>query len=130
MAADEQRRAGDRERPKLGLDRGLADLLVAVVERQRSGGADRLLALLLERGRQDQVLTRRHVLRADDHLLLAAHEVVDVVQAVVLDVEPVAAEPVAVREQHTLRSRLRDADDGADHERPVLGVDRLPLRHR
>ena len=67
---------------------------------------------------------------ADDHLLLGADEAVDVVQPVVLDVQRVAAEAGAVREEHALGAGRRDVDERADHERAVLDVDGLPLGHR
>ena len=63
----------------------------------------RILAVLVERRRQEQLLAGRHVLAADDLLLLHADEVVDVVEPVVLDVERVTAEERAVGEQYALR---------------------------
>ena len=80
----------------------LPDLVVAVVERECTRGVGRLLAFLLEGCGEDQVLAGRHVLGADDHLLGDADEAVDVVQPVVLDVQGVAAEARADREQHAL----------------------------
>src|SRR3954453_7684423 len=52
--------AGQRELARLGLDCGFADLLVAVVERQGPVcDAGRVLAGLLERRGEDQVLAGR-----------------------------------------------------------------------
>ena len=128
VAADAEALAGDHELAGLGLDAALADLLVAVVEREGAGrDAGRVLAVLVEGGRQDQVLAGRHVLGRDDLLLEHADEVVDVVQPVVLDVEGVAAEARAVREEHALRARRRDVDQRADREGAVADVDRLRL---
>ena len=60
----------------------------------------------------------------------AADEAVHVVEPVVLHVEGVAAEARAHGEEHALGTGRGDVDDGADHERPVAGVDRLPLGDR
>ncbi len=63
VAPDAQALAGEREVAGLGLDPALADLLVAVVQGQDPGGdAGRILAVLVERRRQDQVLAGGHVL--------------------------------------------------------------------
>ena len=88
------------------------------------------VAVLLERGRQEDVLAGGMSSVADDQLLLGADEAVDVVQPVVLDVQRVAAEAGPEREQHALRAGVRDVDERLDHERSVAGVDRLPLPHR
>src|SRR5438034_914549 len=57
VAADAQALARDREHPGLGLDPALADLLIPVVEGQDPGRhTRRVLAVLVEGGRQDQVL--------------------------------------------------------------------------
>jgi hypothetical protein len=62
--------------------------VVAVVQRQDSGGHARwVLAVFVERGRQDQVLTGRHLFGGDDVLLDDADEVVGVAQSAVLDIE-------------------------------------------
>src|SRR5439155_4772813 len=62
--------AGDHEFSRLSLDRTLADLRVAVPEREETGGdAGRVLAALVERGRQDQVLPGRDVRGRLDILL-------------------------------------------------------------
>src|SRR3954447_27000525 len=99
VASHAQALAADRELTRLGLDAALADLDVAVVERQRADRhAGRVLPLLLERGGEDQLLPGRQLPVGDDLLLDAADEAVDVVQAVVLDVEGMAAEARAVRE--------------------------------
>ena len=88
-----QAASGDREGAELGLDPGLAYLAVRVIDRQHSRRAVGFLALLVERGGEQQFLAGGDVLRSSDLLLLAAEEVVDVVQPVVLHVEGVAAEP-------------------------------------
>src|SRR4051794_12250049 len=112
VASDAQAVAGERELARLGLDPALADLLVAVEERQRADRhAGRILSVLLEGGGEDQVLAGREVTVGDDPLFDAADEVVDVVQAVVLDVQGVAAEARAVREQRTLRAGGGGVDD-------------------
>src|SRR4051794_33369652 len=130
VAPDAQPVAGDRELARLRLDASLADSDVAVEERERADRhAGRILALLLEGGGQDQLLPGRHVLVGDDLLLEAADEAVDVVQPVVLDVEGVAAEPRAVREQNAVGARHVDVDDRADGEGAVAEVDRLGLGH-
>src|SRR4029077_1748810 len=98
LTPDEERSAGNGKGTELGLDRSLADLLVAVVEREGAFRTGRLLPLLLERRRQDQLLARRDVVGCDDHLLLAADEIVHVVQTAALDVEGMAPESAAVRE--------------------------------
>src|SRR4051794_1263586 len=60
VASDAQAFATDRELARLGLDLALADLHVAVEERQRADGhAGRVVALLLERRGQDQALAGR-----------------------------------------------------------------------
>ena len=70
VAADAEALAGDHELAGLGLDPALADLRVAVPERQHAGrDAGRILAGLVERRRQDQVLAGREVLGRDDPLL-------------------------------------------------------------
>jgi hypothetical protein len=76
----------------------LADLVVAVIQRQDPGRDARgVLTLLVERCRQDEVLPGGMSWVAMDHLLLeAADKVVDIVQSVVLDVEGVTAEAGAV----------------------------------
>ena len=96
----------------LGLDLALADLLVAVPQREDPGrDAGRVLAVLVERGRQDQVRAGRDILGRDDLLLDHPDEVVDVVEPVVLDVEGVAAERRSVGEQDALGARRRDVDE-------------------
>ena len=60
-------------------------------------------------------------------LLDDADEAVDVDEPVVLDVQGVAAEPAAVREQHAFGAALRQVDLGADRVRPVADVDRNRL---
>src|SRR4051794_14130672 len=93
VAPDAESVAGERELARLGLDPSLADLDVAVEERERPDRhARRVLALLLEARGQDQLLARRKLGVGDDLLLDAADEAVDVVQPVLLDVERVAAE--------------------------------------
>ena len=72
-------------------------------------------------------LAGRQVLGRDDHLLEHADEAVDVVEPVVLDVEAVAAEPRALREQHALGAGLGDVDQRADHERAAADDDCLGL---
>src|SRR6266516_2497070 len=70
VAADAQALARDREHSWLGLDPALADLLIPVVEGQDPGGhARRVLTVLVERGRQDQVLPGRKILGPVDLLL-------------------------------------------------------------
>ena len=99
-------------------------------EREETGGdAGRVLAALVERGRQNQVLAHRNVSGRVDLLLCHADEVVDVVQSVVLDVERVAPEPRAVREKHALRAGGGDVHDRSDHVGAVADVDRLRLGH-
>src|SRR3954447_4684525 len=128
VAPDAQPVAGDRELARLRLDAPLADLHLAVEERQRADRhAGRILALLLEGGGQDQLLPGRHVLVGDDLLLEAPDEAVDVVQPVVLDVQGVAAEARAVREQDAVGARHVDVDDSADRVGAVAEVDRLGL---
>ena len=107
VAPDAQPLAGERELARLGLDAALADLAVAVVERQRAArDAGRVLAVLLEaRPTGSGCSPVGQVLGGDDLLLDDADEVVDVVQPVVLDVERVAAEAAAVGEQHALGAR-------------------------
>ena len=106
VAAHGQPLAGQGEEAGLGPDLALADLAVAVVERQRAArGARGVLGRLGEAGRQDQVVAGGQVLGGVDPLLDDAGEVVDVVQPVVLDVERVPAEPAAVREEDALRAR-------------------------
>src|SRR4051812_40365405 len=93
VASHAQPLAADRELPGLGLDLALADLDVAVEERERADGdAGRVLAGLVERGREDQLLAGRQLLVGDDLLLDHADEAVDVVQPVLLDVQRVASE--------------------------------------
>src|SRR4051794_5784157 len=85
VAPDAQAFAADGELARLGLDAALADLDVAVEERQRPDRhARRVLALLVERGGEDQLLSGRQLLVGGDLLLDPADEAVDVVQAVVL----------------------------------------------
>ena len=84
---------------------------------------------IIERGRQDQVLAHRQVLGSVDPLLQHADEVVDVVQAVVLDVERVPPEPCAVREQDTLRVLAWNVHKGPDGVGPVADVHRLVFRY-
>src|SRR4051795_6161069 len=130
VASDAQPLAADRELARLRLDLALADPDVPVEQRQRAGRhAGRILARLLERGGQDQLLPGRQLLVGDDLLLDPADEAVDVVQAVVLDVEGVPSEARAVREQHALRPRLRDVHHRGDREGAVAEVHRLRLGH-
>ncbi len=130
VTADAQPLAADGELARLGLDPALADLAVAVVERQDAvRDAGRVLAVLVEGRGQDHLVAGWNHLGGDDLLLDAADEVVDVVQQAVLDVQRVAAEPGAVREQHPLRPLVRDVAQGADRVGPVADVDRLRLGH-
>jgi len=100
VASHAEALAGDRELARLGLDPLLADFRLAVVERQNPGrDAGRVLTVLDEVGGQDQVGADRHVFTADDLLLEVADPGVDIVQAVVLDVERVPAKSRAVGEQ-------------------------------
>src|SRR5271165_3413697 len=100
VAADAQAVACERERARLSLDPSFADLLVPVIQGEDAGAhAWRILAVLLERGRQDEVLPRGNVLGAVDLLLEHTDEVIDIVQPAVPDVESMAAEPRPVREQ-------------------------------
>src|SRR3954453_4515536 len=118
--------AGQRELAGLGLDRGLADLLVAVEQRQGPVcDAGWILAGLLERRGEDQVVAGWDVLITHDLLGEAAHKVVDVVQAVVLDVERVPAEASTLGEQHSFCVRRGQVDQGSDREGAVAHVDRL-----
>ena len=87
----------------------------------------RILAVLVEGGRQDQVLAGGQVLGRDDLLLEHADEAVDVVQPVVLDVQRVPAEPGAVGEQHALRAGRGDVHQRADGVGAVADVHRLGL---
>src|SRR4051812_48740419 len=101
VAADAQPFATDHELAGLCLDRGLADLLVAVEQRQGAVGNTRwVFTRLLERRGEDQVVARRDVLVADDLLLEAAYEVIHVVEAAILDVEGVPPESRTVGENH------------------------------
>src|SRR3954452_18515668 len=130
VSSDAQPFPTQRELARLGLDPPLADLDVAVEQRQRPDRhSGRVLALLLEGGGEDQVLAGGQLGVRDDLLLEAAYEAVDVVQPVVLDVERVAAEAGAVREQHALSAGLRDVDQRTDCVRAIADVDRLRLRH-
>src|SRR3954454_7381321 len=118
--------ARQRELAGLGLDRGLADLLIAVEQRQGPVGDARwVLARLLERRGENQVLAGWDVLITHDLLGQAAHEVVDVMQAVVLDVERVPAEAGTLGEQHAFCVRRRQVNEGSDREGSVAHVDRL-----
>jgi hypothetical protein len=69
--------AGARDRPcaELDLDQRLADLLVAVVQRERACRVVGLDALLLERRRQDEILAGRDLLATDDLLLALTDDV-------------------------------------------------------
>src|SRR3954451_13835753 len=130
VASDAQPLAADRELARLRLDLALADFDVAVEQRQRAGRhAGRILARLLERGGEDQLLPGRQLVVGDDLLLDPADEAVDVVQAVVLDVEGVSAEARAVREEHARGPGFRDVDHCGDRERTVAEVHRLRLGH-
>src|SRR6201995_5061150 len=76
VPADAQALAGQAEHPGLGLDPALADLLVPVVKGQDAGGNTwRVLAVLVERGRQDQVYSGWDVLGGVDLLLHEADEI-------------------------------------------------------
>ena len=131
VPADEERRAGDRERAELRLDPALADLLVAVVERERARRAGRLVcrpSRTTRTGSGSSPVGTSSV--GDDHLLLGADEVVDVVEPVVLDVEGVAAEPGA-----WAKSTPSAPGAGMSTSAPItnerfLMLTRLPLRHR
>ncbi len=130
VAADAEPLARDHELAGLRLDALLADLRVAVPEREQPRrDARRVLAVLVERRREDQPLAGRQILGRRDELLEHAHEAVDVVQPVVLHVERVPAERRAVREEHALGARRGDVDQRADRVRAVADVDRLRLRH-
>ena len=85
-------------------------------------------AVLDELGRQEQVVADRQILGRVDLLLEHADEVVDVVQPVVLDIQRVAAEVRAVREQHPARARRRDVDPHSDDVVAIADIDRLCLR--
>src|SRR4051794_25928643 len=90
VATDAQALAADGELARLRLDAALPDLDVAVKQRKRAErDAGRVLALLLERGGQDQLLTGRQWFVGDDPLLRLPDEAVDVAQAAVLDVKRV-----------------------------------------
>jgi hypothetical protein len=107
------------------LIRPLADLLLAVVERQDPGGhAGGILAVLVERGGHDEVLPGGNVFACVDLLLREADEVVDVMQPVVLHVQGVPAEPRPVREQHAFRAGSGDVDQRAG---PSTGILACPL---
>src|SRR5215472_14183626 len=81
IAADAQALAGELEVAGLGLDPALADLAVTVVQGQDAGGyAGRVLAVLVERRGQDEVLPRWQVFGGADLLLEHADEVVGIVQ--------------------------------------------------
>lgn len=70
-APDGQPGAGQSERSGLGFDSSLADLLVAVIQRQDPGGEPwRVLAVLGECRRDDQVLTDRQLLARPDLLFI------------------------------------------------------------
>ena len=98
-AAPHAQAFADRELAGLRLDAAFAHFDVAVEERQRSDrNAGRVLALLVERGGEDQLFSGRQRLAGDDLLLDPADEAVDVVQAVVLDIDGVCAEARAMRE--------------------------------
>src|SRR4051795_10787753 len=128
VAPDAQALAADRELARLRLDATFADLDVAVEERQGPDRhAGRVLALLVERGGEDQLLSGGQLLVGGDVLLDPADEAVDVVQPVVLDVEGVSAEARAMREQHALCPGLRDVYYRRDREGAVAEVHRLRL---
>src|SRR4051812_38198402 len=115
VAADAQAFAADHELARLCLDRRLADLLVTVEQRQGAVGDARwVLARFLERRREDQVLASRDVLVADNLLLETAHEVVDIVEAAVFDVERMPAESRTVGEDHPCCVRAGEVDERAD----------------
>ena len=69
----------------------------------------------------------RKVFGGDDVLLRHPHEVVDVVQPVVLDVEGVAAERGAVREQDAFGAGRGEVDERADRVGAVPDIDGLRL---
>src|SRR5436190_5757540 len=88
VAPDAEPLARDHELPGLRLDRPIADLRIAVPERERSGRhAGRVLAARVERRRQDLVLTNWQLLDRDDLLLEHADEAVYVMESVVLHVK-------------------------------------------
>src|SRR6202042_224260 len=97
-------------------------------QRQRSGrNAGRIFPVLLEGRRQHLTARDRYVDAGDDLLLEHPAEVVDVVQAGVLDVQGVAAEPRSVREQDPRSPGVRNVDEGPDGVGTVTDVDGLGL---
>src|SRR5215467_1466141 len=85
VAAHAQALTGELEVAGLVPDPPLADLAVAVVQGQHAGGdAGGVLPVLVEGRGQDQVLPRGQLLGRHHLLLVDSHEVVDVVQSVVL----------------------------------------------
>src|SRR5436309_3197581 len=117
VASDAKSLAGERELAGLSFDRGFADLLVPVEQRQGPvGDARRVLARLLERRREDHVFAGGKVLAAHDLLGEAADEVVDIVETVVLYVKRVPAEPRTMREQHALGVGRGQIDQCSDRE--------------
>src|SRR4051794_21816134 len=108
VLADVQSLADEREVAGLRHQRPLPHLLVPDVERQRAGGGHALV-LLRERRREDHAADRDVDRRLHD-LLLDPDEVVDVLQPAVLDVERVAAEARAVREQDAAGLGRLDVD--------------------
>src|SRR5436190_18425487 len=87
-APDGQRTAADAESAGLGLDAPLAHLRLTVIEvKDARRDPGRVFAVPLEGGREDQVLALWQVLAGDNPLHEAAEEDIDVVEAVVVDVE-------------------------------------------
>ena len=118
VPTDAQPFAGDHVVAGLKLDVALADLLVAVEQRERPGSyAGRVLAGLFECGGQDEVGPGREVDGRSNLLLEHADEAVDVVQPVVLDVEAVPTEPGTLRAQDTLGAGTWDIDQGGNIRR-------------
>src|SRR5829696_951016 len=127
VLAHVQALADQREVARLGHDPALADLLVVDEQGQRHGGRQ-AVALLDEGGRQ-QHLAGRDLPGGLDRLLVAADEVVDVLELSVLDVQGVAAEAGAVREQHPGGVLGPDVDLDGDAVAAVADVGRRRLRH-
>ena len=111
-----------REVARLGHDRALPDLLVVDVQRDRPGRGHRV-ALAYER-RAEMTTDRSAPPGRLHHLLVAADEVVGVLELAVLDVQRVAAEACAVREQDAVGSA--DSISTLDRDRVTAVADVRP----